>query len=1281
MSSRVPKKPPHGVPTAKNNDVIRKGLSKLGQGERRILAPQEEQRRVITTGPVLPSQRERRGSKPTVSIPSGNYASNIHRAATSHRNSKAQSLETLARNASRHLLASGSNILRHTAASFAHTLVEPTVEERTIPITREQSQNNSNSQDIIGLLKRGTKISELQQSKYYNSGSNIKLTNNILNNRILRNESYSIYLTPLYNTIVKKKNYNFYFSKFSNINIYLEKMIRNTKELRLSLNEKKNKFFKIYSILYYGLTKINEKNSILKPVKNRTEVLNGKRFTPTKALNYLIEKIPSEYKQLPFDDTNMYDNLSYTLRSDLTRGYFEVKIVRIKDIERAQAGQPNKSIMCNVVDSRSKLIKSGINSTTLKPDLVQINTNYGFVLPIGDLQIEIQGGVGITETYILKYYQFDINNCIIRNSSYDITTTIEIPGTRKYNPSLIGEIKKDTLLSSSVHIPNAQFIEHTHAFILNKICRCIDTKVGLNPRSLQCNIEYDETKKCIHFLYENLNTYIKLPDESNATSYNPLLHFYIAIFLYKQLLKYDVNNTIILRNEFINDINSVEYILKHVVLICKRLMKYINFNVSVKQISGSGSGPIKYVSDKIFNCAKDILKLIIGYVCSNSISHDTKEHIDTLIGYNICEVDLYLYITKKILDITIDYNTFKTNIDIIDENNRYQNKYRLYRKVINELIYYYFNNTIHRSDILDSNPLPNLDNILKIHNDYKYYPAENQPLQEPPARGQVVVAQPLVYKSHLWYNYNPSQRTESGMIKPESQPSLNRYNLKQIPNPVRNVKNQQNFPFLNEIFSNPQPISYIKNDKLINDNILAKILYFYYIFNTELKKNRNQDGNLLNISEEEKYFFIDILEYQFYLYHIIRKKYEADTGIVLPGANNYCKAAIILKTISPNIYSVLSNYYNITGNRINNINNINERRNIIFIQELIDSDRKLYNVGKVIEYLRHRDGVVTGFNTDALLGYINDNVQDPFMECYRNLVENESVRRSINGSGNFVNYQFLEVYIQNPIHRENIFCLLNHEHIVNYKDLRPEIESIENKKQKLTNLIKLIPHIIFYYYKYIEFIFLEIQQQSNQVRGNELRNEFVSNIIYFLELVIDVLNAYHFLIENNDYLNYRANKNNINTIFYKINKIIYKTLEDLYDPNRIDEINQIYKGYKDIFERRYVEINQLRTTLLELYEKHRINIRNSNYHLSAIPNYNGLNKEAARRFIKNENESVKRAITYLSTKPEKVPVNLQGKFTTKYKNLNNNLIVKHLNMNHYSHNINAKTNLSLFKKI
>jgi hypothetical protein len=150
-----------------------------------------------------------------------------------------------------------------------------------------------------------------------------------------------------------------------------------------------------------------------------------------------------------------------------------------------------------------------------------------------------------------------------------------------------------------------------------------------------------------------------------------------------------------------------------------------------------------------------------------------------------------------------------------------------------------------------------------------------------------------------------------------------------------------------------------------------------------------------------------------------------------------------------------------------------------------------------------------------------------------------------------LNFAFLENYINNPVNMNNINCLLNRENINSYILLPVASESDENKKNKLTNLIKLIPHIIFYYYKYIKNRINDDMATFLTIVDNKVL------IVHFLRFIENVLGDFITLLigENMSYINVpniiiaplNTTNPDLYNMIYKINKIVYKSLEDLYE--------------------------------------------------------------------------------------------------------------------------------------
>ncbi len=984
----------------------------------------------------------------------------------------------------------------------------------------------------------------------------------------------------------------------------------------------------------------------------------------SKAISELLKKEQEPQPRFTIsknvNENNIFNNMvSNNVRPIQDTSYRTVKIIKQRDRDTKIPLTGNFYCVVDDNSDKNQIINFIYNDFEMAHD-----NNYSAIII---QHISSSRGNNI---FKIKYKDFNTTSC--EQERIEEETTINVT---KYEFSQANKAKYKGGIPefelASFNLKLKIIIKHFRAFILNKICRCIDFDIGLNPPDFRCLLNYDEINKYINFLNEHINLYIKLPENNT-----PFLHFYIILFLTKNLgnLRIERGNNrtrnyrFECKPEFIESIINCEPILKHVILICKRLLHYKHFNLIISQYN---------VSQRIYNYSKSILRAIINIICApqapnSRITEAVKNNIIRLIGFDLCNGELYLQIVKKILDINTNYIDFNQYIDEINRSNL-KNKYKLYRKVIKELINYYFTNTISIPEITPPNyhGVVNRD-LLKTPNYFKY--------------NRDTLRHELCYD----HNIRPPQpvRTQPRQPQPAQPPRpslLNSYTLPVVPG------GDEKKQFLDSIFSNPSPISEVRNNKLINDNILAKILYFYYLFNVQLDLN----GKILN--DSEKTFFIDILEYQFYLCHIIRKKIELDnrqppiwsdaypvgTSINDPIKYNFFKAGTILNVISPNSATVLRTFYNtlLVKGQLNIIN----VPDITFISNISETYKK-YNVGKVIEYIR------LPFDTTQLQALVNGATVNQFIQCYNALFQ-----QLINPANRRTNYALLERIILNQDVFNNYKCLFTYEHFNTYVGLNPAVESNENKKIKLTNVFNLIPHLLFYFYKNIKN---SIQPDSfNQDKFNtndrDLNNLLIK-ILQFLDINVHILTIYGFII--NDVETYiheyravpanqsfnRVNPNIYNTI-YSTNKIIYKTLEDLYkivfQNNEI--IERLRNGSEEYYQNcieLYRNINESRLQLLHIYENKNIRITQNNYFRSFIPNYTLEEKREAYDMIAREEGSIIRAINYLHTKPQRVN-ELRAPFVEKYKSILKSLEPMKLNVTNYKTFYNNKsTNVSILRR-
>ena len=522
------------------------------------------------------------------------------------------------------------------------------------------------------------------------------------------------------------------------------------------------------------------------------------------------------------------------------------------------------------------------------------------------------------------------------------------------------------------------------------------------------------------------------------------------------------------------------------------------------------------------------------------------------------------------MDEVINYNDFKMYIDNINTKN-IKNIKKLYKNIILKIILY-FNNIYYFDIIL---------NKLKVPNSFKTFYNEESNIIE-----NVLCYAPNTLRDRI---------------------SLNTYDS------TTRITRTSSFheTFLHTLLNDENYLNTILQNYMINDNILAKILYFYYITFKPIQNNGSGGGLKLSTTLEDhhKYLFIDIIEYQFYLCHILRKKMSniSDTFSL---NDNYYKAAVFFKKFCPNTYDVLFSFYNSTINT--NIDNSliqfkKENNNKFFIKSNdsrnIDYRYKVFNIAKIIFFINNQDQFIT---TNSIK--ITD-VELPFITCYRKI----SIL-----ANHFTNFYFLNnnTILEGEIYN-NILCIYDYSNVVTYHT--SSVNNINQKKIKFKNIFICMPYVLFYYYKAI-------------LPTNLGNNTSPENIGKFLNICSNVFQVYKYLIEN-DLLHDSSTNFTIEEYIYKINKILYKTIKQLYKDNK-DIINN-----NNEFSSKINIINELKKDLVNnIYSSKGINIEKEknyyNYIHGLIPNYNEPVKEQVYGAIDEENRVVRRAINYLKERYE-----------------------------------------------
>ncbi len=308
-----------------------------------------------------------------------------------------------------------------------------------------------------------------------------------------------------------------------------------------------------------------------------------------------------------------------------------------------------------------------------------------------------------------------------------------------------------------------------------------------------------------------------------------------------------------------------------------------------------------------------------------------------------------------------------------------------------------------------------------------------------------------------------------------------------------------------------------------------------------------------------------------------------------------------------------------------------------------------------------------------------------FITCYQNI-------RDL--STNFTNFRFLDNHeiIKNENHiYNNIFCLYSHEDFGKYIVSNPE----ENdKKEIFRNIFLFMPYVLFYYYKTIIYFIEENKKEMIRNRGigagagagSAFKNQqtitplLINYILTFLSISFKICIIYKYLIENIELLfNQGENINDdfFSTNIYKINKIMYKTLKDLYyfiyEQNGQNFIRRNKFGTNLIqINNLYIEIQQIKKNLIPIYQQKGLNIRNYNYITSVLPNFNNRNKETTYRMINEENAILRNTIIDLRRKGIRLN-NVQTKLTPKYEMLKRrekNINFKRISFNELNRNNN-----------
>lgn len=314
-----------------------------------------------------------------------------------------------------------------------------------------------------------------------------------------------------------------------------------------------------------------------------------------------------------------------------------------------------------------------------------------------------------------------------------------------------------------------------------------------------------------------------------------------------------------------------------------------------------------------------------------------------------------------------------------------------------------------------------------------------------------------------------------------------------------------------------------------------------------------------------------------------------------------------------------------------------------------------------------------------------------FLKCYQEI---EKL------SKNFTNFHFLNndkiLYLEEPIYN-NILCLYTLQNFTQY------LNSTQNDKvEKSKNIFKLMPYVLFYYYKALVNNQIPVPRTgAGAGAGASGREEMYMNPInikFFLEFSLELFKVYNHIIRDiNNLIPEESANLNINNHVYKINKILYKTHNDLV--NQILLSNNYIEREKISYLNIISQMNDIKKDLIPVYQNKNININDYNYAKSIIPNFNEANKEETYKAIHNEKISINRVINQLG-----LMKNVQEKLVPKYnmikkreiplnvkavENVNHNLLNKHNDnhillrklLNNYNKPLNKYHNYIIKRKI
>ncbi len=514
--------------------------------------------------------------------------------------------------------------------------------------------------------------------------------------------------------------------------------------------------------------------------------------------------------------------------------------------------------------------------------------------------------------------------------------------------------------------------------------------------------------------------------------------------------------------------------------------------------------------------------------------------------------------------------------------------------------------------------------------------------------------------------------------------------------PFYKILNNNNQIVLNNSIYNISNINDLKNN-LINEDFLIKILYLYtFLTHVFLDKRENKS---------EKYFFIDILDYIFFLIH----KYVILSKNNIVENNNKSKITFlsVFKYFYPNLYTFIYNnlYYDTNYNQIYIKNAKDNNFYKLFSVKNNNTNpfyKKVSNVGKSILKIFNKDIE----NIENIHNILNVSTNVVSNKSVSSVAENNnqsvsSVAENNNQSVSSVAKNILQPRLQEtttpePINSDFTFYLKNLFNVSiinsNKKNNSNKLENsnIFNELEKvyLVNIERNININTNYNYTFLNTILNE-NVINNYFRNDKIdnSNEKVYKSFLLLKIIISLLNNLYSKNNNstntykydnvkngnNDFvLNYTLKLINayytiINEVFRNLcRSTIWENCNKLFELLPI--LNTLFYVNVELYYETFnfpansieaniiLEINEKRKDIYKLFKDYKTNYKN-NFLNSAIPNYTLNNRKQTARILRNIQGALSQSFNNLNIAKNK---NLLSNYQKLINNLEKNKKIRNI---------------------